>query len=245
MTKIIISALCLLVLSTTMYAKNDKLTTDEGVVINGIRWATRNVDAPGTFTENPEDFGMLYQWNRKKGWNTTDRDVEDWETRFTTRMTDGGPGGGSHVEIIPEFGELIVIEIDEDGTEIHPPLPPYHADWETESAPCPPGWRVPTADELRSLRDAGGEWTTKNGVYGMLFGIAPNQIFLPAVGERRGSDGRLFRTGIERGHYWSSTRDRQHWTLIMGLSFDSHWRRVVVSSSSIDNGHSIRCVAID
>ena len=44
-------------------------TTDEGVVINGVKWATRNVDAPGTFAANPEDVGMLYQWNRKTGWS--------------------------------------------------------------------------------------------------------------------------------------------------------------------------------
>jgi uncharacterized protein (TIGR02145 family) len=43
----------------------------ESVVINGVRWATRNVDAPGTFAKNPEDVGMLYQWNRKIGWNST------------------------------------------------------------------------------------------------------------------------------------------------------------------------------
>jgi len=46
-------------------------TTDEGVVINGIKWATRNVDNPGTFAANPEDDGMLYQWNRKTAWSTT------------------------------------------------------------------------------------------------------------------------------------------------------------------------------
>ena len=34
-----------------------------GVLINGVCWATRNVDAPGTFAENPEDPGMMYQWN--------------------------------------------------------------------------------------------------------------------------------------------------------------------------------------
>lgn len=54
-------------------------TTDEGVVIDGIRWATRNVATPGTFTENPEDFGMFFQWNRKKAWNTSDIDVDNWE----------------------------------------------------------------------------------------------------------------------------------------------------------------------
>lgn len=44
----------------------------EGVLINGVVWATTNVDAPGTFAANPEDYGMLYQWNRKIGWSATD-----------------------------------------------------------------------------------------------------------------------------------------------------------------------------
>jgi len=47
-------------------------TTDEGVVINGVKWATRNVDAPGTFAANPEDAGMFYQWSRNRGWSATD-----------------------------------------------------------------------------------------------------------------------------------------------------------------------------
>jgi uncharacterized protein (TIGR02145 family) len=47
-------------------------TTDPGVLINGILWATRNVGAYGTFTVNPEDAGMFYQWNSYIGWNFTD-----------------------------------------------------------------------------------------------------------------------------------------------------------------------------
>jgi len=43
----------------------------ECVMINGVCWATRNVDAPETFTANPKDFGMFYQWNRNIGWSTT------------------------------------------------------------------------------------------------------------------------------------------------------------------------------
>ena len=56
---------------------------DEGVVINGIRWATRNVDAPGTFAPYPESSGMFYQWNRKVAWNTTDRYVEGWDNSYS------------------------------------------------------------------------------------------------------------------------------------------------------------------
>ena len=45
-------------------------TTDVGVLINGITWATRNVDAPGTFAALPESAGMFYQWNRNTGWSS-------------------------------------------------------------------------------------------------------------------------------------------------------------------------------
>jgi len=44
----------------------------ESVLINGVRWATRNVNTPGTFATNLEDAGMLYQWNRKIGWSSND-----------------------------------------------------------------------------------------------------------------------------------------------------------------------------
>jgi len=50
---------------------NYGLFDDQGVEINGVVWATRNVDKPGTFTTKSEDFGMLYQWNRPVGWSTT------------------------------------------------------------------------------------------------------------------------------------------------------------------------------
>ena len=44
-------------------------TTDPGVMINGIRWATRNVDTPGRIVYSPRDAGMFFQWNRPViGW---------------------------------------------------------------------------------------------------------------------------------------------------------------------------------
>ena len=46
--------------------------TDVGVVINGIKWATRNVDNPGTFAATPQSAGKFYQWNRKKAWSATE-----------------------------------------------------------------------------------------------------------------------------------------------------------------------------
>jgi len=51
---------------------NFSFTETNFVTINGVKWATCNVAAPGTFTANPEEVGMFYQWNRKVGWSSTD-----------------------------------------------------------------------------------------------------------------------------------------------------------------------------
>ena len=60
-----------------------------GVVINGIRWTTRNVSSPGTFAPTPESSGMFFQWNRRTGWSATNPGVgihvDGWET-----MLEGG-----------------------------------------------------------------------------------------------------------------------------------------------------------
>ena len=152
------------------YGSNNTATTDEGVEINGIIWATRNVDAPGTFAPYPESSGMLFQWNRKKGWNATDKEIEGWDNTNAS------------------------------GTA-----------WYAENDPCPQGWRVPTLDELWSLDARDSEWIKKSGVYGHLFGIAPNQIFLPATdGHSRSSDGTLttFYADWITGSYWSSTQEK-------------------------------------
>jgi uncharacterized protein (TIGR02145 family) len=44
----------------------------DGVEINGVTWATRNVGAPGAFAATSGDFGMLYRWNSRTGWSATD-----------------------------------------------------------------------------------------------------------------------------------------------------------------------------
>ena len=41
--------------------------TDEGVMIADIRWATRNLDYPGTFAPYPHSVGRLYQWGTLNG----------------------------------------------------------------------------------------------------------------------------------------------------------------------------------
>ena len=51
--------------------------TDEGVEINGVVWATRNVDMSGTFAENPESFGKFFQWNRNVAWSVSEPAINE------------------------------------------------------------------------------------------------------------------------------------------------------------------------
>jgi len=166
----------------------------EGVIINGVRWATRNVDAPGTFAPTPESAGMFFQWGRLKGWNTVDEEVENWD-----RSRQRG------------------------------------VEWYEENDPCPPGWRVPMPEEMYSLYSANSEWTTLNGVEGRLFGDAPNQIFLPAVGWRLGNDTGSLNNTNQQGLYWT----------------DLPFVNLIISSDAVKgasfalnpSGYSVRCVA--
>ncbi|MCM1031794.1 MAG: fibrobacter succinogenes major paralogous domain-containing protein, partial [Oscillibacter sp.] len=56
---------------------------ERGVLINGVCWAESNVDNPNTFASTPEAFGLLYQWNWKKGHPLKgDIDLDDWSHNF-------------------------------------------------------------------------------------------------------------------------------------------------------------------
>jgi len=102
-------------------------TYDEGVVINGVRWATRNVDLPGTFAAKPEDTGMFYQYNRNVAWAATG-DVDDWDTtkldwdeslsgyenQRWRKTSDPSPAGWR----VPEFGEIqTLLDVDKVDSE--------------------------------------------------------------------------------------------------------------------------------
>ena len=148
----------------------------DGVVIGNIRWATRNVDAPGTFADNPESSGMLFQWNRRQDWSATvpgrDVPIDGWNST-------------------PAEGTTWYAEND--------PCPPgWRVPTEIELN------SLINAGSIWLI--TGSIWTTLNGIEGGLFGTAPYQIFLPVIWSRRASDGSLiYFTGDAQGFYWSST----------------------------------------
>ena len=201
---------------------------ENGVIINGIRWATRNVDMPGTFTKNPEDAGMFYQWNHCLGWSNTEPFIN----------SDGNSDWGCWVSGWEYFDDTFI--------------------WSRATDPCPPGWRVPTAGEFYSLLlttigvsvadwdcedfldfwynyDFSSHWTNNwqsTGVSGMILGRSPNQIFLPAVGS---SDCYLL-----KGNYWSSSG--RNLSVAARLTFQEE-SAFVWDRSPTDSAISVRCVA--
>ena len=183
-------------LSVAFTAYSNVETIDEGVVISGVRWATRNVAAPGTFAANPEDVGQFYQWGRRRGWDATGS-ITGWNN---------SPSSGTN--------------------------------WTSQNDPCPEGWRIPTNDELRTLRAAGSEPASRNGVYGRLFGTAPNQIFLPATGWRLYRTGAFVGTGTN-GYYWGNTRTGSGFSHYLGFIRNA----VSLSGTNRPYGFAIRCVS--
>ena len=150
---------------------------DGWVLINGVKWATCNVDAPGTFAAAPESAGMFYQWNRKIAWSATDPMVNSnggtkWDISTSsgtewTKANDPSPAGYR----VPTFDEIQSL-LDEDKVT---------NEW---------------TDNYNGTGVSGRIFTDKNN---------GNSIFLPAVGFRSNSYvGTLYSAG-SYGYYWSST----------------------------------------
>jgi uncharacterized protein (TIGR02145 family) len=230
--------------SATMFAQ------ETGVVINGVKWATRNLASQGNFVENPEDYGALFQWGRK-GDGHEQRTSQNYPTNNNSNENGvvsgaGLDANGQIVSTHAAYGKFIKQNeypydwsfpqnniLWNSGTETTPV--------KTANDPCPAGWRVPTKAELQSLIDSGTEWKKLNGVNGRYFGDGADKLFLPAAGLRGCGDGVFYRSdGVcgadEGGYYWSSLSGINAWCL------NFHSGGVDVYPYSRASGHSVRCV---
>jgi len=198
-------------------SESNTSTTDVGVLINGVRWATRNVNTPGTFTNNNYDAGYFYQWNSNVGWPSTGAIGSITATDGTTTWNSSWAGGYT--------------------------TPSATDTWTSTNDPSPQGWRVPTLTEIRTLVDATkvtAIWTTQNGVYGERFTdkTTGNTLFLSASGYRYHGDGALSLTG-SNGFYWSSSALTEDLAHFLGISKTSAFNELFTRVA----GFTVRPVA--
>ena len=116
--------------------------------------------------------------------------------------------------------------------------------WEKTNDPSPPGWRVPTKEELEKLCDktkVKSEWIVQNEVKGMKFTdiATENSIFLSATGFRNLGN-MLYFVG-ENGFIWSSIQKSNTSNNAWNLKFSEY--NTDVDNSSCCNGYPIRSVA--
>jgi len=199
--------------------------TEEGVVINGVRWATRNLGAGGHFVAKPEDYGGYYQWGRRADGH------EQPTSGTTTTLSDTDT---------PAHGDFIIASED--------PLdwrtPQNNNLWgatKTSNDPSPAGWRVPTIEEWNSLHD----WNfvkRESGVNGFRFTDKATgaSLFLPAAGGR--IDDGLFSGVDDFAIYWSSSIHKNDSTKAY-CKYDDFQGSGGGSGTSRARGLNIRCVA--
>jgi uncharacterized protein (TIGR02145 family) len=206
--------------------------TDPGVVINGVKWATRNLDTGGKFAATPESYGALFQWGRKDDGHESRSSA----TTETLSSTDN-PGHGNFILALNSPRDWRNPQNDalwNAGTESAPV--------KSANDPCPAGWRVPTDAEIATLFDSdkvSNEWTTQNGISGRKFtdNSTGSSLFLPAAGYRYSFKAAVLSAG-EYGYYWSSRLDGIYACNLLFYSDYADW-----NSFNRSYGQSLRPVA--
>ena len=173
----------------TVYGDQKTFTTEAGGdhayvdlgLPSGLLWATCNVGA-----DTPEDYGDYFSWGETQpkdtyNWSTYQHCMGDYNmlTKYCYNANQGYNG----------FTDYLTTLLPEDDAAT--------ANWGSD-------WRMPTEEEWQELyNNTNVIWTTQNGVNGRLFTASNgNSLFLPAAGDRDGSD--LDDAGSD-GYYWSSS----------------------------------------
>ena len=196
----------------------------QGTAVGGstLKWAPVNCGYQQAIAGGHKGYpyGKLYQWGRKDGQGYKGGSYEDAIVPAIVGSTSDTPEANKFYE----------------GWTTAP-------SWDTANDPCPSGWRVPTADELRALISGNrnpGSFNTKDGQDGYYFdgtasSNATSGVFFPAAG-CRGYEGNAYVRGSD-GYYWSSTPNGDN---AYSLGFGSGYAGVY--SNYRTDGYSVRCV---
>ena len=151
-----------------------------GERVGYTRWATVNVDKPGTFAPYPWSFGLMYQWGVNVGWeHGPGEDVNgDPDPTSFTGISAFAPQAFSGTPTWQTNAQLAAIQY---WNPIAGSLVPGTTDTPHQRGPCPTGWRLPTEAEWRDLTGNIG-LTTFHAGHGII-GVSPG-LFGTGVGGR-------------------------------------------------------------
>ena len=164
-----------------------------------VLWATCNVEA-----NKPEGFGYYYGWG-------------EFESKYRYTWTEYRFCIGESPVMLSKYNTNSNRGRTDNITTLEPSDDVAHVLWGGN-------WRMPTADELRELKDnCTWSWTQQNGVNGYRItsnksGFTQNSIFLPASGSRYDLEDQDFG---DVGRYWSSSLDTSDPTGAWHLTFDN------------------------
>ena len=150
-------------------------TVDLGL---SVKWAVHNIGA-----SKPEEYGGYYAWGEIETKNDYCWSTYKWSNgtpnTMTKYCTDEEYGTVDNRTVLTSSDDVVTVK------------------WGKK-------WRMPTEEEMRELFDeCTRTWTTQNNVNGyVLIGPSGKSIFLPAAGNRNGTDLNLRGS---YGYYWSAT----------------------------------------
>jgi len=240
------------------YFKVETIPSEADIVeINGVKWASKNLDVGGWFVENDYDYGALYQWGRHADGHesrTSANYLTDNNTSESTPVSSAYlDANGQVIFISGAYGKFIKNSdytnffldwrtpqenaLWNSGTEVEPV--------KTAADPCPAGWRVPTETEASKLIETANvtaTWTVDyndSSIDGLL--VTDNAtsafIFLPAGGSRNPFNGSCDSHNLA-GYYWLNMSST---VMGNGLSLSDGWYNTGWGAPR-GYGVSIRCV---
>ena len=191
----------------------DQSVSDPGVVMGTLKWATRNVDRPGTFAETSRSNGLFYQWNRRTAWSTTNPPISYTEDGENTS---------------PIWDTTIVTG--DSWEDANSPCPagwriPTEAEYNTLKNGSTSSIEPAAGDNLQATKFVDKE--------------TGNTLYFPNAGGRNSTNVNTIYSQGSFGGYWTSTKAGSANNAIYGYLYGAS---VMISNGVRYAAYSVRCV---